>query len=378
MPASAVSSPTAVTRTRIAESVATVPAVTLSPSPLATGFDSPVIIDSSSSARPATISPSAGTRAPGRTSTTSPTRSSSSEHSLRLPVAHALGLVREQLRERAQRATGLTERLHLLPVPEQHDHDERRQLPPELEVEEAERRRCAREEGDGDRERDEQHHPGRALAKLRPGAGQEDGAAVEEDDRAEHRRDQAVARELGRREAEPVLDHLAVEDDRDREDQGDPEAAPVHVRVPELTGVFVFLPVTGVFRGPAQLALVRRMAGVVAHLRASRTDERQGELGHADELPGHVVGGALGELPPGALGLAAVPCETRDRLEVGVEHDDAFRTGRLGDQRVQRPLGRDEPAARLSIAVVHDDERDRRSPGRSARTVGCSACRRTR
>ena len=36
--------------------------------------DSPVIIDSSSSAVPSTISPSAGTRPPGRTSTTSPTR----------------------------------------------------------------------------------------------------------------------------------------------------------------------------------------------------------------------------------------------------------------------------------------------------------------
>ena len=50
------------------------------------------------------------------------------------------------------------------------------ELPPELEVEEAERRRRARDEGDADRERDEQHHPGGAPAKLRPGAGQEDGS----------------------------------------------------------------------------------------------------------------------------------------------------------------------------------------------------------
>ncbi len=76
MPASAVSSPTASTRTRIAESVATVPATTRSPVVRATGRDSPVIIDSSSSAAPSTIRPSAGTRAPGRTSTTSPTRRS--------------------------------------------------------------------------------------------------------------------------------------------------------------------------------------------------------------------------------------------------------------------------------------------------------------
>ena len=40
------------TRTRIAESVATVPATTRSPTPSATGRDSPVIIDSSSSAAP--------------------------------------------------------------------------------------------------------------------------------------------------------------------------------------------------------------------------------------------------------------------------------------------------------------------------------------
>jgi hypothetical protein len=55
------------------ESVTTVPATSRSPSPLGTGLDSPVIIDSSNSAAPATMVPSAGTRAPGRTSTTSPT-----------------------------------------------------------------------------------------------------------------------------------------------------------------------------------------------------------------------------------------------------------------------------------------------------------------
>jgi hypothetical protein len=57
----------------MAESVDTVPATTRSPTALATGRDSPVIIDSSSSASPSTIAPSAGTRAPERTRTTSPT-----------------------------------------------------------------------------------------------------------------------------------------------------------------------------------------------------------------------------------------------------------------------------------------------------------------
>ena len=78
MPESAVSSPTAVTRTRRLPPAATVPATTLSPAALATGTDSPVIIDSSTSAVPSTMTPSAGTRAPGRTSTTSSTASSAS------------------------------------------------------------------------------------------------------------------------------------------------------------------------------------------------------------------------------------------------------------------------------------------------------------
>src|SRR3954470_9629765 len=65
MPASAVSAPTASTRTRSAESVATVPATTRSPTVRGTGRDSPVIIDSSSSARPSATGPPAGLRPPG-------------------------------------------------------------------------------------------------------------------------------------------------------------------------------------------------------------------------------------------------------------------------------------------------------------------------
>ena len=76
MPASAVSSPTALTLTRRPESVATVPATTRSPTPRRTGTDSPVTIDSFMSAAPSMISPSAGTLPPGRTMTTSPTRRS--------------------------------------------------------------------------------------------------------------------------------------------------------------------------------------------------------------------------------------------------------------------------------------------------------------
>ena len=76
MPARAVSSPIAVIRTRSALSVATVPATTWAPTLLLTARDSPVTIDSSTSAVPSVTSPSAGTLPPGRTTTTSPTASS--------------------------------------------------------------------------------------------------------------------------------------------------------------------------------------------------------------------------------------------------------------------------------------------------------------
>lgn len=66
----------AVTLTRSPESVATVPAVTASPSLRVAGCDLPVIIDSSMAARPSTIMPSAGTLPPGRTITRSSTRNS--------------------------------------------------------------------------------------------------------------------------------------------------------------------------------------------------------------------------------------------------------------------------------------------------------------
>ena len=50
-----------------------VPPITLSPTLLVTGMDSPVTIDSSMALRPSRISPSTGTRSPGRTRRRSPT-----------------------------------------------------------------------------------------------------------------------------------------------------------------------------------------------------------------------------------------------------------------------------------------------------------------
>ena len=163
--------------------------------PRGTGRDSPVIIDSSSSAAPSTIRPSAGTRAPERTSTTSPTRRSADRHPLdRAVVGDPLGVVGQQRGQRGERALGLADRLHLLPVAEQHDGDQRGQLPPEVQVEPAEAGGQRRDVGDGDRHRDQQHHPGRPVAHLPDAADEERPAAVEEHDRAEHRPDPATCR----------------------------------------------------------------------------------------------------------------------------------------------------------------------------------------
>jgi hypothetical protein len=90
IPDRAVSSPIASTRTRRLPPTAIVPATTRSPGSLATDRDSPVIIDSSTSAAPSTTDPSAGTRPPGRTSTMSPTaRAASSIVSTPAPVTRS-------------------------------------------------------------------------------------------------------------------------------------------------------------------------------------------------------------------------------------------------------------------------------------------------
>ncbi len=74
IPASAVSSPTFVTRTRSEPCSFTVPPITSDFGPFPTGRDSPVIIASLTLDSPSATSPSAGTLAPGRTSTKSPFR----------------------------------------------------------------------------------------------------------------------------------------------------------------------------------------------------------------------------------------------------------------------------------------------------------------
>ncbi len=76
MPASTVAFPVRVTSSSKDPCRLTVPPMAGEPGSLATGRDSPVTSDSSTSLWPARTTPSAGTRSPGTTSTRSPGRSS--------------------------------------------------------------------------------------------------------------------------------------------------------------------------------------------------------------------------------------------------------------------------------------------------------------
>ena len=103
-----------------------------------------------------------GDAAPGRTRTTSSERSREIG-TLGTSVRHALGGIRQQVRERCERAACLGDRAHLEPVAEEHDRDQRRELPPHFDLEPTERRGPRRHEGHGDGQTDEQHHPGLAI-----------------------------------------------------------------------------------------------------------------------------------------------------------------------------------------------------------------------
>ena len=134
-PASAVSSPTASTRTRIDESVDTVPATTRSPATLGDR------LGLAGDHRLVELGLAVDDRAVGRDPAAGPHQHDVADaqlvdrHRADVVAVDDLGVVGQQLGQRRERAAGLADRLHLLPVPEQHDRHQRRQLPPELEVE---------------------------------------------------------------------------------------------------------------------------------------------------------------------------------------------------------------------------------------------------
>jgi len=176
-----------------------------------------------------------------------------------------LGLVGQESGERVERRRGRRERAHLDPVPEQHDDDEERQLPPELElvVQDAEARAPRREEGDRDRERDEGHHAGPAAAELVAGAREERPSAPHVHDGAEDGGDPAQPRRD--RVAEDHREHRRQRHHRHREHEIDPEQATEPGDVPgvaAVTGVGAVPRVVGV-RHVRHMVAVSRVLGVL-------------------------------------------------------------------------------------------------------------------
>ena len=88
-------------------------------------------------------------------------------HEIRTPLTVLGGFVDTLIHLPLEEA----ERLHLLPVAEQHDRDQRGQFPPELEVEPAETRRHRRRPRDADRHRVQDLHNHRNLDECGKCAG---------------------------------------------------------------------------------------------------------------------------------------------------------------------------------------------------------------
>ena len=108
---------------------------------------------------------------------------------------------------------------------QQHDVDQRRQLPEEVFAAQTEHDGAAVDVRDRDREPDQRHHPRAQRAHLGDETGQEGPAAVEEDGRGKNELDPGIARERERAvEPEPPLDVPGQREHRDRERQRHPEA----------------------------------------------------------------------------------------------------------------------------------------------------------
>ncbi len=113
-------------------------------------------------------------------------------------------------------------------MPQQHDHDQQRELPPEVElvIQQPEARAPGGEERDGDRQGDQQHHPRTPALQLTDGTREERAATPHVHQRSEHGRDPCEGGDVRKRVAEDHREHPTGADDRDCEDQHDPEQSP--------------------------------------------------------------------------------------------------------------------------------------------------------
>ena len=146
-------------------------------------------------------------------------------HVLDLPVrSDSVGLVGHQPGQFFERRRRPHHAPHLDPVADEHEVDERRRLPEKQLAVEAEHDGERVKEGDGDRHRDERHHPRPPVAQFLDHAREEGPAAPAVDERGDRGEHPGRA---GEREGEPgpVLNHRTEREDRDGEGEADEEAA---------------------------------------------------------------------------------------------------------------------------------------------------------
>jgi hypothetical protein len=138
------------------------------------------------------------------------------------------GLIGQQRRQRVQRRRGLRQRPHLDPVAEKHDHDQQRQLPPEVQlvVQCAKARAPRRHKRHGDGQADQQHHSRCARTDFTDRSGQERSPAPEVHHGAEHRGHPSRAWHVRHGVAEDHREHAGERDGRDGEHEHCPEQAP--------------------------------------------------------------------------------------------------------------------------------------------------------
>ena len=296
----------------MAESVETVPATTASPGLRVTGRDSPVIMDSSRSAVPATISPSAGTRPPGRTTTTSPALSSAGDtFTVASPSTRSASSGSSAASESSADDDWASERISsqwpssMMMISSASSHQKSREWSsrPSWAPHDATNATVI----------------ARATRSIIPGArlltsvhrsGEERAAADDVHDRAEHGGDPADQGQVRQRVAEDVGEHAAEEHHRDAESEHPEEQSPVlgdvvRVAATSVTGMPpAGMPsVTGMRRGPCRvLGVVVSGVRPVIMLRLRAHLDGRLSIAHA---PQHTPLGYLGNpIQSGAVGRA--------------------------------------------------------------------------
>ncbi|MNS67744.1 hypothetical protein D3C72_1010050 [compost metagenome] len=174
----------------------------------------------------------------------------------------AVCIRRHEARERLEGPRCPHHRAHLDPVPQEHDHDQRGELPVEAHAGEPEdhggRIDISRRDGDPD----QRHHADLAIAHLLDQPFQEGPAPVEEHHRGQGKEHVAVAREAPPvPQPHPLLQHGRQGQDRDGQHQTDPEPA---LEVLDHHGVVIAVMTLVVMSLRVVLAMGRRLSGAFA------------------------------------------------------------------------------------------------------------------